>query len=116
MGLRKGIRNNPNGRPKGVPNKITADLRQRISKFLNDNWEGMQADFDKMEPKDRNMFLDKLIQYQIAKPQNFDIQIEYRELERLLERTPEKYIERITAKIIELNTLNSQDNDTPEHE
>ena len=35
----KGSTNNPNGRPKGKPNKITNELRSMISDFLTNEWE-----------------------------------------------------------------------------
>jgi len=59
--------NNPNGRPKGVPNKISADLRQRISDFLNNKWASVETDFDTLEPKERLMFFERLLQYSIPK-------------------------------------------------
>jgi len=59
--------NNPNSRPKGVPNKISADLRQRISDFLNNKWASVETDFDTLEPKERLMFFERLLQYSIPK-------------------------------------------------
>ena len=65
----KGHTNNPNGRPVGSVNKVTANLRNRINDFLNDNWEQMQVDFDKMDPKERLMFYEKLLQYGLPRLQ-----------------------------------------------
>ena len=59
----KGKTNNPNGRPVGSKNKVTAGLRERINDFLNDNWKDLQADFKKLEPKERLMFYEKLLQF-----------------------------------------------------
>ena len=44
---------NPNGRPKGSPNKINARVKNLIEKFYFDNEESMQADFDSLDAKDR---------------------------------------------------------------
>ncbi len=70
MPLKKGQTNNPNGRPKGSRNKVTASLRARINDFLNNNWENLQKDFEKLEPKEKLMFYEKLLQYGLPKLQN----------------------------------------------
>jgi len=53
MGLHKGHTNNPQGRPPGVPNKINKELKERLKMFLDDNFEVLQEDFKKLEPKQR---------------------------------------------------------------
>ena len=63
MGLKKGTTNNPAGRPSGTPNKLTADLRQRINEVLENNWHTIEADIKALEPKDRLMFIEKLLKY-----------------------------------------------------
>ena len=70
MGLHKGQTNNTAGRPKGIPNKVTASLRERINDFLSDNWKNLQSDFEKLEPKDRLQFYEKLLQYGLPRLQN----------------------------------------------
>ena len=57
MGLKKGQTNNPNGRPKGVPNKVTGDLRKWVDGLLNRNLLEMENDLQKLEPKDRLVIL-----------------------------------------------------------
>lgn len=96
------------GRQQGSQNKVTSELKQWLKKVVDDNREQFEADLQVVEPEKRLAVLERLLSYLVPKPQNFDIQIEYRELERLLERTPEAYIERITAKIIHLNNLNNE--------
>ena len=65
----KGKTNNPSGRPKGTPNKVTIDLRTRIADFLADRWDTIESDFDQLEPKDRLQFFEKLLQYSLPKAQ-----------------------------------------------
>ena len=67
MGVKKGMINNPIGRPTGSKNKVTVDLRKRINDFLNDNWETLEADFKQLEPKERLGFYEKLLQYGLPK-------------------------------------------------
>lgn len=78
MGLRKGQTNNPKGRPKGTKSKATAELKERISSFLDGNFETLIRDFKKLEPKDRLMFYEKLLKYALPTMQSTkaDIQLE----------------------------------------
>lgn len=63
----KGHTNNPNGRPKGVANKITADLRQMLNDFVTEEFEAVKLDFKRLEPKERLMYYEKLLAYCILK-------------------------------------------------
>ncbi|HUZ58682.1 MAG TPA: hypothetical protein VMU83_07865 [Hanamia sp.] len=61
----KGKTNNPSGRPKGVPNKTTTDLRQWINNFIDDNREQIKKDWNSLEPKDRIFLFEKLLKYSL---------------------------------------------------
>jgi uncharacterized protein (UPF0305 family) len=65
----KGKTNNPNGRPKGKPNKITQDVRQWLSTVIDKNRRQIEKDLKTLEPKDRLQMLEKLMQYVIPKQQ-----------------------------------------------
>ncbi len=54
-------------RPKGATNKVTRDLREFVTEFLNDNIDQMQADFDALEPADRLRFIEKLLPFVIPR-------------------------------------------------
>ena len=60
---------NPNGRPVGVPNKVNGLMREKVVTILENNWEKIQADIDSLEPKDRLIFLEKLMSYTLPKMQ-----------------------------------------------
>jgi hypothetical protein len=104
------------GRQPGSQNKISGEIKSWLNSIIKENKPLFKENLKKLEPDKHVQAIEKLLAYFVAKPQNLDIQIEYMELERLLERTPEQYIEKITAKIIELNTLNFKENETPENE
>lgn len=59
------------GRAKGTPNKVTSDMRQLISNILSEYSEcGMMgSDFKSLEPKDRLVIAERLMQYAIPKLQ-----------------------------------------------
>jgi len=92
MGLHKGTTNNPNGRPKGKPNKTTDELRVMVQNFIDDNLQTLQADFDKLESKDRLNFMERLLKHVLPAPLN--------ELERL---TPEQLTDLYNRLRNELN-------------
>ena len=51
MGLPKGKTNNPNGRPKGTPNKTTKEIRDAFQLFVEDNIESFQEWIDRIAEK-----------------------------------------------------------------
>lgn len=68
MPFQKNKVSNPAGRPKGKANRTTEQLRNVFQQFLETNLETMQADFDKLEPKDRLMFIEKVAKMLIPAP------------------------------------------------
>lgn len=77
MGLKKGTTNNPNGRPVGVPNRITGNLREKINSILSDNIDRVQDDLNSLDAKDRLQVLEKLLSYVLPKLQAQSIDIDF---------------------------------------
>ena len=65
---KKGTINNPNGRPKGKPNRTTDELRAVLQNFIDNNMESLQADYDALEPKDRLNFIERLLKHILPAP------------------------------------------------
>ncbi len=80
MAFKKGDSGNPNGRPKGSKNKRGGDLREKITAFLEDNFEKIQEDFKKMQPGERAKLYKDLLQYSIPKMQTTSMEMK---LERM---------------------------------
>ena len=67
--MRKGKTNNPNGRPKGSPNKVTSDVKAFITDIIESNRETIVSDLQALEPYQRLTILERLMRYVIAPEQ-----------------------------------------------
>ena len=64
------------GRQKGSPNKVTSAVKECISKMLTDytNSETFLKDFSELEPKERLMIAEKLMNYVVPKMQSVAVE------------------------------------------
>lgn len=76
----KGKSGNPNGRPKGTPNKTTASMRIWVEKLINSNRKQLEADLSKLKPAERWNVIEKLMQYTLPKMQTVDAKIDLHSL------------------------------------
>jgi hypothetical protein len=63
------------GREKGTPNKMTAELRAKFEKLLDDNLESIQTDLDRMQPRFRVHYIIELAKFCVPtlKAQEIDL-------------------------------------------
>lgn len=108
MKYKKGQSGNLQGRPKGSQNKTTCETKQWITNFIDGHREQFENDFEQMEPEKRVAIFEKLMSYVVPKQTQVDINQEFKQLEMLLLKAPEKAIEAISLKIIELHNKNSE--------
>jgi len=63
MGLKKGSTNNPKGRPKGVPNKITKTVREALKDFVQSEIKKLPQTCKEMTPYERTALILKVLPY-----------------------------------------------------
>ncbi len=71
----KGHTNNPNGRPKGKPNKVTTEMRTFLKSVLEQNQRQITKDLKALEPKERLIILEKFMSYVVPKQAQQEINI-----------------------------------------
>ena len=67
---KKGETNNPNGRPKGTPNKATQELRDKIKTILEGQKEDIEKALNELKKDNPAQYLaamDKLMAYVVPK-------------------------------------------------
>lgn len=94
------------GRKKAVPNAKTADLRQWIEEILN----GQRSVFEqKMKQLPAAKYVDcylSLLSFSVPKQQSVSyeakVEAEYKQLQVLLASCPEEFVEKIAARMLEM--------------
>ena len=120
----KGHTNNPNGRPKGKPNRTTRELRGWVHSLLNRNTYNFEKDLRSVEPVQRLAIMEKMLKYCLPLHSviNLREQVneEYAALEKLLNSAPDEAVQAIAAKVFELQQMNRVAEETeqtqPEHD
>lgn len=95
MPFEKGISGNPEGRPKGVTNKTSTQLRETIISFLENNFERVVNDFEGLKPKERVRFYCDLLQYGLPRLQAVQLETDF---ERLSDDQLDYIINQLTNK------------------
>ena len=89
----KGKTGNPNGRPKGSPNKTTQSVREWL---IDDNREQIRKDLAALEPKERLQVLEKFMQYTVPKMQSVEARVD---IDRLSDSQIDQVINELSEKL-----------------
>lgn len=84
--FRPGQSGNPSGRPRGAKGKTSEVIRDNIRKFLAKNLSKMQKDFDKLDPKERIMLLERLMRHVLPAPQDELAKLSDEDLDKIIEK------------------------------
>ena len=114
--FKKGKSGNPSGRPIGAKGRVQSNLIECVNTIVENNIDKLQSDLNKLSPNDRVKAVISLLNYSLPKKQSIDlnaqIEAEYRELEKLIDKCPEELIDRLTDKIMEIREKGGNGNGT----
>jgi hypothetical protein len=96
MAFEKGQSGNPGGRPKGSGNRVTSKLRETITAFLDEKFEKVKEDFDKLKPGERIRMYIELLQFGVPKLQSVHMETDFdnltdEQLDRIIEELKNPY-------------------------
>lgn len=74
--MKKGRTNNPAGRPKGTPNKVTNEMKSWIQQLIDGNRQQLERDLKGLDPADRWRIVEKLMAYVLPKMQSVEAKVE----------------------------------------
>lgn len=80
MAQQKGKTGNPNGRPKGTPNKVTSEMKSWIQQLIDGNRKQLEKDLKALDPAERWRVVEKLMSYVVPKMQSVEAKIDYTRL------------------------------------
>lgn len=92
----KGKTGNPNGRPKGSPNKTTQSVLEWLTRLIDDNREQIRKDLAALEPKERLQVLEKFMQYTVPKMQSVEARVD---IDRLSDSQIDQVINELSEKL-----------------
>ncbi|MGN6297928.1 MAG: DUF5681 domain-containing protein [Ginsengibacter sp.] len=80
MPFKKGESGNPTGKPKGANSERTNKLRSWVTAFIEKNTEQIEADWLRLDPKERIAMFEKLLKYTLPALQATSTNLKFEDL------------------------------------
>lgn len=97
------------GRAKGTPNKTTSTVKEWLTELVDKNRKQIEKDLKGMDPAERVKVFAQLLNFIVPKQQAVSVeatmQAEYAEMTKLLETAPDAVIDKIAARIMEIEAF-----------
>lgn len=93
----KGKSGNPNGRPAGAKNKVSEELREAMSDFLQGEFNALKTAVSKLNPKERMRFFVDCLPFVLPKLQSTSLQTDF---ERIPDDQLDEIIERLKTEAV----------------
>lgn len=110
----KGHTNNPNGRPKGTPNKVTTDLRAWVNDILSNGKERFNEYLGQLAPDEYIRTFTTLLNYVLPKMASTTpddvLRKEKEMLQELILSLPEEMVDRVTKRLYDIQKREKNEN------
>lgn len=114
MAQQKGHTGNPNGRPKGTPNKVTTDLRAWVNDILSNGKERFNEYLEQLEPDEYIRTFTTLLNYVLPKMASTTpddvLRKEKEMLQELILSLPEEMVDRVTKRLYDIQKRENNEN------
>jgi hypothetical protein len=85
------------GRTAGTPNKVTAELRERIKTFLDGHFETIEADFKKLDPEKRITLFERYLKFVLPTLQSTDMSLN-------IDKMSDSQLDQVITHLLKNNT------------